>query len=156
MARARPAQRAARTSALRIGRGIGEYLESQRLQRVAGENRRRFVEGAVGRWAPAPQVVVVHRRQIVVDQRIGVNAFDRDACAPRTLVGASKRPRRLDSEEGPEPLAAAERRIAHRRDEARGTRRLAGPGLDAKQIFELALDCGPGFGEPGRKRALVH
>ncbi len=33
----------------RVGRRIGEDLERQRLQSVSGENRRRLVEGAVGR-----------------------------------------------------------------------------------------------------------
>ena len=91
-----------------------------------------------------------------MDQRIGVDAFDRDARAPWPFVGASERARGLHGKERPEPLAAAERRVAHRRDEPRGPRRLAGPGLDAKHIFELALDCGPGFGELGRKCAFVH
>ena len=103
----------------------------------------------VGR--PRLQVVVVHRRQIVVDERIGVDAFDRRARAHRTVVGAPKRPRRLDGQERPQPLAAAERRIAHRLDEAPGPREFAGLGLEAKQNFELALDSRLGFGEPAAK-----
>ena len=156
MARARPAQRAARTSAIEFGRRIGQDLKRQRLQCVAGENCRCFAEGAMGRRAPAPQVVVVHRREIVVNQRVRVNAFDRRAGAAGALVLASERPRRFNGEEGPEPFAAAERRIAHRFDKALRPSRLAKSRFGLEQNVELPLDCGPGFGELGRKGGVVH
>ena len=47
------------------------------LQTVAGENRHAFAVHDVRRRPPAPQVIVIHRRQVVVDQRIGVDHFDR-------------------------------------------------------------------------------
>jgi hypothetical protein len=28
-------------------------------------------------WTPAPQIVIVHRGQVVVNQRVGVNHFER-------------------------------------------------------------------------------
>ena len=46
-------------------------------ERIAREDRRRLVEFDVGSGASAPQIVVVHRRQIVVNQRICVNHLDR-------------------------------------------------------------------------------
>ena len=61
------------TPRARVG---GEHLERERLQRVAGEDRRRFVELPVSRRAAAPQIVVVHRRQVVVHERVGVNQLD--------------------------------------------------------------------------------
>src|SRR4029077_947305 len=134
----------------------GEDLERQRLQRVSGENRCRLVEGAVGGRASASQVVVVHRRQIVVNQRIGMDAFDRRARTPRTVVRSPKRPRRLHGQEGSQPLTAAKRRIAHGLDEALGTRRLAGPRFEAKQDFELALGPSLTFSEPSCEGAIVH
>jgi len=106
------------------------------------------VASSKARWVvgrPRLKSSSVHRRQIVVDQRIGMDAFDRRARAYRTVVGSPKRPRRLHSEEGPEPLAAAKCRIPHRRDEALGPRRLAGLRLDAKQSFELAFNRGLRF-----------
>jgi hypothetical protein len=91
----------------------GEDLEGQRLHGIGGEDRRGLVEGAVG-GGPAPaQVVVVHRRQVVVDQRECVHELD----------GGGRRvePRRVDAEglaggvdeQWPDPLAAAEHRVAH-------------------------------------------
>ncbi len=55
----------------------GEHLEGQSLQRIAGEDRQRLVEGAVHRRTAAAQVVVVHRRQVIVDQRVGVDHLQR-------------------------------------------------------------------------------
>ena len=61
-----------------MGRLVGEDLEGQRVQRIAGKDRGRFVEGVVHGRLAAPEVVIVHARQIVVDQRIDVDAFDRE------------------------------------------------------------------------------
>ncbi len=67
----------------------------------------------------APQVVVVHRRQVVVHQRIGVQHLDRGG-DPR---GAGLRHREqgggLHHQEGPQPLAAAQRGVAHGLGQAR-------------------------------------
>ena len=71
-------------------------------------------------------------------------------------LGGGKRLRPVLTVETARALAAAERRIAHRLDEALGPRRLAGFRLEAKQSFELALDSNLGFGEPRRKGAIVH
>src|SRR5690606_21316364 len=59
------------------GRGRGEGGERQRLQRVAGQDRGRFAVGHVHGRLAAAQGVVVHRRQVVVHQRIGMHQLDR-------------------------------------------------------------------------------
>ena len=43
-----------------VGRLVGEDLEGQGVERVAGEDRGRFVEGAVQGRLAAAQIVVVH------------------------------------------------------------------------------------------------
>ena len=59
-------------------RRVRQHVECQRLQRIAGEDRGGFVEGDMhGRLATA-QGVVVHRRQVVVHQRVAMDQFDRD------------------------------------------------------------------------------
>ena len=68
---------------LRLGlagqrRRRGEHLEGERLQRVGGEDGGRLVEGPVGGRAAAAHVVVVHGRQVVVDQREGMHQLDGD------------------------------------------------------------------------------
>ena len=47
-----------------------QQRERQYLQRIAGEYGGRFIEGAMTGRATAAQVVIVHRRQIVMHQRV--------------------------------------------------------------------------------------
>ena len=62
------------------GRGeLGDRLEGECLQCVAGEDCDGFAEGDVAGGFAAAQIVVVERGQIVVDQRVGVDHFDRSA-----------------------------------------------------------------------------
>ena len=61
----------------RQSRTVREHLEREHLQRIADENRGRFVEGAVAGRPAAAQIVVVHRRQVVVHQPVDVDEFDR-------------------------------------------------------------------------------
>ena len=53
-----------------------EQMERQHLQGIAGEDRGRLVELPVAGRSAAAQVVVVHGRQVVVDERIAVDHFD--------------------------------------------------------------------------------
>ena len=61
---------------VRIRRRVGQDLEGQRLQRVAGQNGGGLVEGHVHRRPVAAQIVVVHGREIVMDEGIAVQEFD--------------------------------------------------------------------------------
>ena len=54
----------------------GQHLEGHGLQAVADQQGGRFVVLDVAGRAAAAQHVVVHARQVVVDQRIGVDHFD--------------------------------------------------------------------------------
>ena len=92
----------------------GDDVEGQRQQSVAGEDRGGVVGLLVQRRPAAAQIAVVHRRQIVMDQRIAVDAFERGARQQRGLARDAEHGRTLDHQERPQPLAAAEARIAHR------------------------------------------
>ena len=102
--------------AMRFGRtdqrkGVGK-------KRVSCEDRGRFVESLVNRGFAAPQVIIVHRGQIVMHQRIGMHAFHGRRDAPqRTAIHAEQRSA-LDDEKSTKALAAAQRRIAHRFQDA--------------------------------------
>src|SRR3546814_14089569 len=63
--------------------GIGEDLERQRVEAVAGQNRGRLAEGLVDGGLAVADVVIVHRGQVVMDQRIDVDALDAEAHAHR-------------------------------------------------------------------------
>ena len=102
-----------------------------RLQSVAGENRHALAMHHVRRRPSAPQVIVVHRRQIVVDQRVGVNHLDRargrhGEIACRGFGGATRLRDAFGAgnhQQRPQPLAAAKQAVAHRVDDDWGRRR---------------------------------
>ena len=55
----------------------GQHLERQRQQRIARQNRHGVAEYFVVGELAAAVIVVIERRQIVVDQRVGVDQFER-------------------------------------------------------------------------------
>ena len=70
-----------------------------------------------GGTAPA-QVVIVHAWQVVVDQRIGVDAFHRDGGAQQRIFVGIEKAAHFQHEERPHALAAGERGVAHRLEQA--------------------------------------
>ena len=118
-----------------VDRLAREQRERLGLQAVAGENRDAVAVDDVQRRPAAAQRVVVHRRQVVVDQRVGVNQFDRaggrqrERRTPRPAASLSARATASAAasvEHRPQTLAAGEDAVAHRlADErrARGRRR---------------------------------
>ena len=65
--------------------------------------------------------------------------FYRRGGARHALALHAEKPRRLDREKGPEPLAAAKAGIAHRFEKSRRPHRLAGQDLGTEQAIEHAL-----------------
>ena len=63
-------------------------------QRVAGEERRPSPNATCARRAAAPLVVVVHRRQVVVDERERVHELDRRRRGQAVLGDRAPPPRR--------------------------------------------------------------
>ena len=113
-----------------------------REQPVAGEDGHGLAEADVARGLAAAEVVVVHRRQVVVDQAVGVDQLDRGgeredrlARSWSSALGGGEREHR------PDALAAREQRVAHRllealggglRGEASGSRGSARPAPAAR------------------------
>ena len=80
-------------------RGLALLLAQRQAQRlreetVAGEDRHVLAEGHVTGGLAAPQLVVVHRRQVVVDQRVGVDHLDRGGERQHLLRDRGRAPRR--------------------------------------------------------------
>ena len=103
-----------RTVGILVNLVAGDDVERQRQQPVAGEDRGGVVGLLVQRRPAAAQIAVVHRRQIVMDQRIAVDAFERGAGQQRGLAGNAEHGRTFDHQKRPQALSAAEARIAHR------------------------------------------
>ena len=115
--------------------GLRGDLKRLRQQRVARQHGNAFAENfVVGRLAAA-EIVVVHRRQIVVDERVGVDALDGarerhgGRVAATTSLGGSQQNCRAH------PLAAGEERVAHGFVNRRGLGLLAG-----QEFVERAVD----------------
>ena len=83
-------------------------------QAVARQDRGRLVELLVAGRPTAPEVAVVHRRKIVMNQRIGMDQLDRRRHLQCAAGGHAEQARRRQHEERAQPLAGRQRRIAHR------------------------------------------
>ena len=136
-----------------------EQRERVGQQRVAGENRHAFAVNDVRRGPAAPQRVVVHRGEVVVDERIRVNHFERTRRRERqgpgrvsvlaVLFGDSLG--RRERQDGTQPLAAGEDAVAHRLGHHGGRRaRLR------KEPLERRIDGLAPRGEPRVERGGGH
>ena len=123
---------AARMAFLQRASGVSEFAENrlvrvappasalrgdfERLgqQAVAGQDGDAFAEDLVVRQLAPAGIVIVHRRQVVVDERIGVDALDGASEGHRRFEGATARFGCGQAEDRAEPLAAGEERVAHR------------------------------------------
>src|SRR4051812_1772840 len=114
----------------------GEHVaERLGVEAVAGEDRHVLAVDLVVRRAPAAQVVVVHRRQVVVDERVGVDQLERRRERQHVARVAADRTRGRQGEHRPDALAAREQAVAHRLLEPR-CRRLVCEG----EALEIILD----------------
>jgi hypothetical protein len=119
---------------------LAQQLEREALQRVAHQQRRRFVVFDVAGRLAAPEDIVVHARQIVVRERIGVDKLYRGRGDPDPLrIRAGKLARRK-RQQRTHALASAENGIAHRLMQA--PRRDLGPRQHALQRRLDALQVG--------------
>ena len=83
----------------------GELLECQGEQRIAGQDPQGLAELAVGGEPAAAIVVVVHGREVVVDEREGVHALHRHRRGERVEPSPSHRLARGEDEERSHSLA---------------------------------------------------
>ena len=109
----------AQACGFRDARRAGEDLERQGLQAVAHEHRGRLVEGDVTGGAPPAEVVVVHGGEVVVHEGIRVDVLERGGGIHGGFHRSPEGDARGARDRGPQPLAAAERRVAQRLDELR-------------------------------------
>ncbi len=141
----RPAAPPRRRSAARRRGPPREHAERLREQAVARENREAVaVDDVRGRPAPA-QRVVVHRRQVVVHERVGVDHLDRArggqcrALAPSPARGSTRSGHGFGGGErqaGPKALARPEQRVADGRGDD------GGPAQAGEHPLEGGLDLG--------------
>ena len=102
------------------GLALGHQADGLGEEGVAGQDGGVLAEQLVAGRPPAAQVVVVHRRQVVVDQRVGVHQLERRGRRQQALRLLAERLAGREREDRAHPLAAGEQRVPHRLDEALG------------------------------------
>ena len=122
--RARP-PRPDRHNRRRPPRAVGRRLASTSKARVSRASPARMAMASPNfLWQvglPAAQIVVVHRRQVVVDQRIGVDHLHRAGRRHRRLGGAPTGLGRHQHQHRPQPLARGQQAVANRLPKLLGT-----------------------------------
>ena len=98
---------------------VQQDVEGCGLEGIAGEDGGGLVIGLVNGGSAAADVVVVHTGQVVVDQAVGMDAFEGAGGAQHRPFLDVEQTGRLQREEGTQPLAGAEGRIAHGLGQAR-------------------------------------
>ena len=108
---------------------VGEQAEGVREQAVTGQDGHGLAEHLVAGGAAAAIVVVVHRGQVVVDERIGVDHLQRAGRRQHRLHPAAHRLRPRDHQHRAQPLPPREDAVAH--GAVKGGGRAALGGQDA-------------------------
>src|SRR5216684_2256106 len=124
---------------VRVGLRPCQDVECKREQAIAYQNGSCLVECLVQRRPAAAQVIIVHRRQVVVYKRIAMDAFERCGRHQAQLLRHRKQRRAFDHEKRAEPLAAAEARIAHGVEQASRAGTLARNRAEAKKSIEKSF-----------------
>jgi hypothetical protein len=129
---------------------LRELLEREALQGVARKKRRRFVELHVAGRLSAAKHVVIHARQVVVDERVRMDHLDGTGDDVQALALGLCHFAGTEDQHRAHAFATTQRRVAHgivqsRRRQARGRKLLRQdalhPGCDvARPRVEIVWD----------------
>ncbi len=125
-----------------------QNVEREGQQAVARKDRGCFVEGLVRRRPPTPQIVIVHRRQVVMHERIAVHELDRAPDHQRPRASPLEQPGRLHHQKRAETLASGKRRMAHRLEQARRSCSFVLHRIGCEQTVEQTLHVARDTVEP--------
>ena len=104
-----------------IARGARRGLIGERQERVTCENRIRLAVLRPDRRLATAERVVVHRRQIVMDERVVVKQFDRGGRIGRVFGLSAHRHGRCETDQRTDSLAPRPDGVAHRFGQHGGT-----------------------------------
>ena len=93
----------------------------------------------------AAHIIVIHRRQIVVDQRIAMHHFQRDRDAQSFFLFHAEQLGALQNQKRPQTFAAGQNGISHRFDNAAFRRTRNG-----KQPIQFGADFNGSFFDGGK------
>ena len=118
---------------------MGDGLEGEGLEGVAGEDGDGFAEDDMAGGLAAAEVVVVEGGKVVVNEGVGVDHLDGGAevgCAFGDLAGAGDHACGFHAEDGAEALASGEGAVAHGAVDGVGF-----GGSGGKKAFERLQAC---------------
>ena len=133
----------------------GEQIEGECQERVACENCRRFIKCAVHGRLAAPQVIIVHRWQIVMDERIAMDTFDSGGGVPDRFIIAAEQARGFCHQKGPQPFAARQRGMAHGGHQARWAGNFARNHIIVQQLGQQGVHARRRIGEAQGEGAVM-
>ena len=96
-----------------MGIGIGQDFKSERVQRVTGQNRGRFVKGPMHGGLATAQIIIIHAGKIVMYQRIDVNGLNRRTNAQSGFAVDIEQGCGGRNQQRTKTLAAANRCVPH-------------------------------------------
>jgi hypothetical protein len=99
---------------IRAVRLAGQVMKRLREQAIASENGHPLAGDHVERGLAPAHGVVIHRRQIVVDQRVGVDELDRARGRQGHRAIAADGVGACQTQHRTQPLAACEQAVRHR------------------------------------------
>ena len=127
LAAGRPCQHEAAACGGRGRHALRECLKGQSLQGITAEDGGRLVKLAVAGGPASAEVIIIHRRQVIMHERVGVDHLNGQgrrrgrfprllARSPRTVARACGRG--PEHQGRPQPLAGRQQGIPHRINEA--------------------------------------
>ena len=127
------------------------------IETVAGEDRYALAESTMTRRPAPPEVVVVHRGKVVMNERVRVDQFERRRERHHRAAAAADRGRRREREYGPDSLATGKQRVTHRIAQPRHVL-LAGEAEVAEVVLDgcaqaLRVGCAPVLDRGGGQAA---
>ena len=94
-------------------RTVRQQRESKGVQRIPGEDGGGLIKSAVRAGTTTTQVVIVHRRQVVVNERVGVDGLNRAGGGINTIRRHAEIVCRCIKQRRAQPLAATKGCITH-------------------------------------------
>lgn len=113
-------------------------FKRKRLQRISREQRHRLAIDLVAGGNAASHVIVVHAGQIIVNQRVGVQALGCAGIEDRIIHRSTTRFRCCEAQDWSQTLAAGENTVPHRLVQRRGACFGARDETFERRIHELA------------------
>jgi hypothetical protein len=133
-------------AALSRGGRRTDRFERQRQESVTSEDGNGFAEFFVASGLASPEVIIVQRRQVIVNQGVGMDEFDGAGGMKRGRDVGSEDARRLETQDGTNPLSTGEDAVTHCRMDGRGLCR-----CQRKKPLERGIDSEAVLFEKWRK-----